>query len=241
MQITQRITENAHSPGQHRPIVLGFLGDSVTQGCFELYRSGKDSLDTEYRSGAVYHSKLKRMLETVFPNVPINIINAGIGGESAQEGRRRLQRDILAFAPDLVVVCFGLNDVNAGMDGLADYEHALDSIFKELNRAAIETVFLTPNMVGTRATVETPDPMIQSVLQEMTRFQADGTMDAYMERAREVCARNQIPLCDCYAKWKRLEQNGADITRLLSNRVNHPTEQMHWLFAVSLFEMMMGF
>ena len=58
--------------------------------------------------------------------------------------------------------------------------------------------------------------------------------------AREVCARNQVPVCDCYAKWKKLEENGADVTRLLANRVNHPAENLHWLCAVSRFEMILG-
>lgn len=38
----------------------------------------------------------------------------------------------------------------------------------------------------------------------------------------------------------RFQTDGADVTRLLANRVNHPTENMHWLFAASLFEMIMG-
>ena len=66
-------------------------------------------------------------------------------------------------------------------------------------------------------------------------------MDVYMEKAREVCARNEIPVCDCYAKWKQLEAWGADVTRLLANGINHPTENLHWLFAVSLLEMILEF
>ena len=62
-----------------------------------------------------------------------------------------------------------------------------------------------------------------------------------MEKAMEVCRNNDVPVCDCYRKWKKLKENGVDITRLLSNRVNHPTEAMHWMFAASLFEMIMDF
>ena len=67
MKITERIKENAKELGKHRPIVIGFLGDSVTQGCFELYSTGENSLETEFRSYEGYHSKLKRILEEVFP------------------------------------------------------------------------------------------------------------------------------------------------------------------------------
>lgn len=239
MRITERIKENAKEPGQHRPIVLGFIGDSVTQGCFELYKTGEDSLETEFRSYQAYHSKLKRMLEEVFPSVPVSVINAGFSGDNAKNGRSRLKRDIIAFQPDLAVVCFGLNDAGMGMEGLSDYEQSLDGIFKDLSKAGIETIFMTPNMIGTRAVTEVTDPFLHSVLENMVKMQTDGSMDVYMEKAREVCARNQVPVCDCYKKWKKLEEHGADVTRLLANRVNHPTEQMHWLFAVSLFEMIM--
>lgn len=241
MRITERIQENAKEIGQHRPIVMGFLGDSVTQGCFELYRTGENSLETEFRSYQAYHNKLKRILEEVFPNVPISIINAGISGGTAAAGKDRLERDILQFQPDLVVVCFGLNDANRGMNALTIYEKALEDIFRELNSRGIETIFMTPNMIGTRAVAEQQDSYIHSVLENLSQVQADGTMDHYMEKAREVCQRNGVPVCDCYAKWKQLEKNGADVTRLLANRINHPTEAMHWLFAVSLFEMIMGF
>ncbi len=239
MRIAERIRENVGRPGQNRPVTIGFLGDSVTQGCFELYSTGEDSIETEFRSFQAYHSKLKRMLEEVFPSVPINIVNAGISGDNAPNGRTRLQRDILSYQPDLVVVCFGLNDAGRGMEGLSDYAQALEGIFRELQAAGTEVIFMTPNMMGTRAVAEEKDPFIHSLLEGMTKLQTDGIMDAYMDRAREVCEANGVPVCDCYRKWKRLEESGADVTRLLANRVNHPTENMHWLFAASLFEMML--
>lgn len=236
MRIRERIKECARELGQHRPIVIGFLGDSVTQGCFELYRTGEDSIETEFRSGQAYHSKLKGLLEAVFPSVPFNIINAGISGDNAQNGRQRLGRDILSCSPDLVVVCYGLNDANAGLDRIEDYANALEGIFQELAKAGIDTIFMTPNMMATRVVAEETDPLLRSVLAGPVEHQLNGDMDAYMERAREVCALNQVPVCDCYARWKCLEACGADVTRLLANRVNHPAEQMHWLFAAALFD-----
>ncbi len=241
MKIADRIRENAKEIGQHRPIVIGFLGDSITQGCFEIYRTGEASLETEFRSYEAYHQKLKKILEEVFPNVPVIIINAGISGNTANAGKERIERDILSFSPDIVVVCFGLNDVNRGIKGVGEYEKALESIFCELRNRNVETIFMTPNMMGTRAVAEEKDPYIYSVLETVTSLQREGVMDIYMAKAKQVCEKYHIPVCDCYGKWKKLEENGADVTRLLANRVNHPTEQMHWLFAYSLFEMMMGF
>jgi hypothetical protein len=64
-------------------------------------------------------------------------------------------------------------------------------------------------------------------------------MDAYMEAAKAICSKMQIPVCDCYAKWKLLYENGVNITELLSNKINHPTREMNWLFAVDLVETIM--
>ncbi len=46
--------------------------------------------------------------------------------------------------------------------------------------------------------------------------------------------KNDISLC---AKWKKLYENGVDVTALLSNKINHPTKDMNYLFAISLVEM----
>ena len=58
---------------------------------------------------------------------------------------------------------------------------------------------------------------------------------AAMLAASECCVR----ICDVYFKWKTLEENGVDVTALLSNEINHPRSEMHMLFAYSLVEEIM--
>jgi hypothetical protein len=72
--------------------------------------------------------------------------------------------------------------------------------------------------------------------QTTARLQNDGVFDAYIEQAKTVCRNEGILLCDCYAKWRRLQQAGVDTTRLLANHINHPTRAMHELFATSLID-----
>ena len=240
MKFAEKIRERACSPGRGaRPLMIAFLGDSVTQGCFEIYATKEGSVETKFRSWQAYHHKLERMLGELFPAVAVNVINAGISGDNALSGRDRVLRDVIDFHPDLAVVCYGLNDVNLGLEGLSVYEEALEGIFGKLKEAGTETIFMTPNMIGTKIAEEMEIVSIRSVAEQITAHQVKGEMDVYMEKAREVCAANGVPVCDCYRKWKRLEESGADVTRLLANRVNHPTENLHWLFAASLFEMML--
>ena len=59
-----------------------------------------------------------KIFSVLFPNVPLNIINAGISGNNSTDGLNRLERDVIAYKPDLTVVCFGLNDNWKGADGI---------------------------------------------------------------------------------------------------------------------------
>jgi len=57
-------------------VTIVALGDSVTQGCFETV---PPSTDAE----AVYHNRLRQKLAALY-GCPVNMINAGIGGDSAE-------------------------------------------------------------------------------------------------------------------------------------------------------------
>ena len=199
------------------------LGDSVTQGCFE-------SLPGQTDYSAVYHNQLKLKLNLLFSK-PLNVINAGIGGDNAPGGAARLERDVLCHNPDLVTVCFGLNDVNGEKE---TYWNALEEIFTRLKDAGIATVFLTPNMLNTRVLDSVPEGWLRDYAHKTAEMQNTGRMDEYISGAIAVANRLNVPVCDCYKIWKQMEQRGVDVSALLSNGINHPNREMHKLFADSL-------
>lgn len=217
---------------------IAFLGDSVTQGCFEGFMSGERTTDGVYESSSAYHAILKEMLSHIYPKAPITFINAGIAGENSSGGLARLERDVLSHHPDLTVVCFGLNDSNWGMEGIARYEENLRTIFKRLKEVDSEIIFMTPNMLNTRVLYTLKEPLLREAAERLMRIQNEGVMDAYMEAARKVAKECAVPVCDVYAKWKKMASYGTDTTLLLGQGLNHPTRQMHSLFAHSLLETM---
>jgi lysophospholipase L1-like esterase len=75
----------------------------------------------------------------------VNIINSGISGDSAIGGAERLERDVLAYNPDLCVVSYGLNDSGRGEEGIEIYKERLESIFSRLADKGIEIIFLSEN------------------------------------------------------------------------------------------------
>ena len=68
-----------------------FLGNSITDG-------GR------------YHSFIWLYYMTRFPDKPITIMNAGIGGESAWDMKDRLDYDVFNRKPTYVTLTFGMND-----------------------------------------------------------------------------------------------------------------------------------
>lgn len=60
--------------------------------------------------GGHYHSFIWLYYMTRFPDKPITIMNAGIGGESAWDIKDRLNEDIFDRKPTYVTLTFGMND-----------------------------------------------------------------------------------------------------------------------------------
>ena len=216
-----------------RTPLIAFLGDSVTQGCFEVWQES-DAIKTKFDSLYGYPEKVKEILNLLYPNSPISILNAGVNGSSAVEGLERLHRDVLICKPDLLVVCFGLNDSNNEMDGIGTYTSALRTIFTDAREAGVETIFMTPNMMNTYKSRVSCEGIFSELAELFGERQRSGVLDAYMDAARTVCLEEGVTLCDCYEIWKQMYQCGVDTTNLLANGLNHPVREMHYLFAWQL-------
>ena len=240
MEIMKKIAAKSANIKDNPPVTLAFLGDSVTQGCFECYIKKDGNIETVYDQENGYHAHLKRIIAGIYTNVPINIINAGISGGKAVQGLERIERDVIRYSPDLCVVCFGLNDSTKGEEMLSTYLESLDTIFKKLKSAGIETIFMTPNMMCTDVNPYQLDDVLVETAIKCAGVQNDGMLEKFLEHAKKVALDNGAKVCDCYAKWKALYENGANITELLANKINHPTREMNKLFAVSLFETMLS-
>lgn len=237
MRVMDKIRKKAMDNDNEGSVTIAFLGDSVTQGCFEIYPNGEE-IGVVFDNEHAYHNCLCKILSYYFPTVPINVIKAGISGDSAPHGAMRLEQDVLRFCPDLLIVCFGLNDAAEGLTGINMYTNALEEIFDRSKKANIEVIFMTPNMLNTKISPFLPDGLCKEVGEKMCEIQNSGIMDLYMETAKEVCKKYDVKVCDCYNKWKTLAKLGVDTTALLCNHINHPAREMSWLFASSLFDVM---
>ena len=98
------------------PLTIVALGSSSTEGV------GASRPDLSYPS------RLAQLLQGQFPGVPIRVVNRGVGGELTSQMLARLDRDVLAEKPDLVIWQLGTNTVLRDLDPAADLEVARDGV-----------------------------------------------------------------------------------------------------------------
>lgn len=244
-------------------VKIAFLGDSITQGCFE---GDPKPEDEKY----VYHSRVIEKLKAEYPQMKCEKINAGIGGNTAGMGLYRLEVDVLSRKPDFCVVCFGLNDtafcalnkitlmlpfakdmlvkMGASMDSKAlellkkgkakdAYTYSLEQILVRLKDAGIETLLLLPNRMCKVPMSDKKDPYF--FLSEInSRMVNNGKMDGMIEAARSVAAKYQVPIADGYARWIELENKGIIGPESYVNGINHPSRELHAELAEILYQEM---
>lgn len=223
MKIKEKLNLDIEGIIEHGAINIVAFGDSVTHGAIEGY---------DYEN--VYWNLLRKKLNAVRDIVPVNVINSGIAGITSRRSLSRIQRDVISHHPDLVIVCFGLNDSN-----LESYINSMTTIFKECLDAGAEVIYLTPNMLNTYVDPETASAHMDYAKVTAAR-QMDGSMDNQIYSAIEVAKEMGVKVCDCYSEWKKLYESGVDTTQLLINKINHPTAEMHKLFADMLFDVIMN-
>ena len=61
--------------------------------------------------GGHYHSFIWLYYMTRFPDMPVNVMNAGVGGDSAWDIIKRLDSDVFGKNPTYMTMTFGMNDV----------------------------------------------------------------------------------------------------------------------------------
>ena len=238
MKIIEKISKrnkDMHGTGQS---VIAFLGDSVTQGCFECYTKNNGGIETVFDSGEGYHEKVKKILLKLFPCSDISIINAGISGDKASGGLKRLERDVLKYSPDLVVVSYGLNDASNAEGELDTYVDSLKEIFRKVKESGAELIFMTPNLRCTKVDESITDETLIGFAERISKNENDGWLQKYLDCARKLCEEMNVIVCDYNKVWKMFADGGVDVNDILSNKLNHPTRDMNWFSAYELVKTM---
>lgn len=235
MKVVEKIIARKSHPDV-RPVTIAFFGDSVTQGCFECYARSETAVGTVFDYQNAYSTRIREILNLLYPSVQINIINSGIAGDKASKALSRLEQDVLSFSPDLCVVSFGLNDSGLGEDHLSEYAHSIYTIVDTLTRNGIETIFLTQNTMNTYVSPHLKEDVLIRTAEKKMQIQNDGILARYMEAGKNAASQAGAVICDLSRVWNRLLESGVDTTALLANKINHPIREFHYYMAIKLLE-----
>lgn len=109
-----------------------FFGCSLTWGA-----NASDPHKSSYRA------IVSRRLIERYPGAHFTFHDAAIGGTNSQLGVFRLDRDVLAYKPDLVFVDFSANDgiTDASKETLASYEAIVRRIITEAGVPVVQVIF----------------------------------------------------------------------------------------------------
>lgn len=150
-----------------KPTRVVFFGDSITQAGV---------------GPGGYIDRLKKVL----PADQYELIGAGIGGNKIYDLFLRMDEDVLAKQPDVVVIWVGVNDVwhksslGTGTDP-DKFVRFYEAVVKKLQAANIRVILCTPAAIGEKT--------------DMTN-QQDGDLNQYSQFIRDIAKKQNLPLVD---------------------------------------------
>jgi len=145
-------------------------------------------------------------LKEKYPFAVINVMVTAIGGENAESGAARFERDVLSLNPDVVTIDYALNDRNIGLERAR--VAWLDMIGKAKARG-IPVILLTPTGDSTAKPDDPKDPLAQ-----------------HAEQIRALAREQNVALADSAAAFKKYVDEGGRLDDLLSQH-NHPNRVGH--------------
>ena len=138
-----------------------FLGDSITLGV----RAGVRPTD-------IFSYKIGNAREFS------NIINSGIGNDTAAGGFARIAKDVLAHNPKACVIMFGTNDVYNKVS-VESYKASMKSIVQTLKAHNIEPVIFSPPLGNATSQIDLFPPYLIA-LSEIGYEEKVPVIDMYM-------------------------------------------------------------
>ncbi len=175
------------------PCKLVFFGDSITQEFSPL---------------------MEEKLRREYPEVKLEVINAGVRGDTSRDGLKRID-PLLAEKPEIAVIAFGMNDWRKGVDEI-EYKNNLiimvDSFEKRGSRVILNTV---------------------SPSYDFTRSSYNREVDHYSNVVRDISRQKKIKIADINALWQRELKKPQDGLR----DELHPNAEGYEIICRSLFWM----
>ncbi|MBL4701058.1 MAG: hypothetical protein JKX85_07355 [Phycisphaeraceae bacterium] len=196
---------------KQKTITIVAFGDSITEAVRQELKNRWPEI-------------VRRTLQEQFPSIEINLINAGVGGNTSREGLARIQEDVLKHQPDIIIFEFG-NDQTPDPErhvSLTEYKentHRIITLVAQKNRGKSILMTFPPVIDSWHCNYEHP------------AFKDNGGQDAcqetYRQVTRQVAQECSLPLIDLdLAVRAEMESQGQESCILpdgvhLTDHANH--------------------
>lgn len=184
-------------------------GDSISAG----YEASVPALS--------YAERFAASLRDRFPGAAVVLHNKALPGEGSYGGVKRID-EVIALAPDLVTIAYGMNDQNRNPDG--GNATALDAF--ERNIAAMTR--------GIREKTGADVMLVTPCLPNPRWTYASENAPAFAEAIRQVGSSMGVPVADAQRLWLAELAAGKSHESLLFNNLNHPNDYGHGVYAAAL-------
>lgn len=147
----------------------------------------------------------------------IDLINAGVGGDTTESAKSRFKKDVINKSPDVVIISLGINDCAIDMARyvtIEDYKANMAYFIDECHK------------IGARVIVNIPTPVVDA--QYLTRHESEpfepyggpnGIVSLYAQACREVAREKNCVTADLNEYFLSL----SDYTKYFPDGV-HPSD-----------------
>ncbi len=184
-------------------VKIAALGDSLTYGW--MVEHG-------------YIDYLKNMLEKRYPRCRYRIFNRGVPGDTASDGLRRIERDIIRVEPDAVLVQFALNDAYMNYS-VEEYKSNLEAIIMRIR-------------------AKTPSEIALVTSSAVLNREENNLAKIFYNKIYETAEKFSLPVAAVHQCWEEKIAAGVSHSSLVQGDGVHPTEKGYELMAEAVFKLL---
>ena len=228
------------SPVKHCFVILAAVFGLLTPAKAHKLVVFGDSVTAPRAKVKVYAEVLSE--ELLFEEKAIEVINAGVPGNTTAQALKRLESDVLQKRPDTAVILFGIND--AAVDVWKNPPATQPRTALEAYRVNLKTCVVSLKTAGARVVLMTPNPLYWA---DTTRKlygkppyapeDPDGfnvLLRDYAAAVREVAREESVAVVDVFEVFKNQPaMKAGNASRLIPDGM-HPNSEGHGVIAEAL-------
>ncbi|NJK36518.1 MAG: SGNH/GDSL hydrolase family protein [Oscillatoriales cyanobacterium RM2_1_1] len=174
---------------------------------------------------------MQRYLDTLYPQQKIELIGAGVSGNTAMDLAARFQADVLGQDPDLVAIEIGTNDALQNLQGSspnpqttpAFYRQTLTQLVQAAQSRQIPVILLSPILVS-----------------ETVNSQDNRRLAEYVAVMQEIAIQQRCQFINLTIPFREVlltyQRYGGQAQNLLTRDGIHPNSAGHQIIAYTLLK-----